>query len=483
VETLQITGAFYQAASPFILLSCFAMLAILMAASKSTRSPTTVFVLGNVSLAVTLGLLLGYVEVGEFLGGALVLSQLTIFLQALLLGFAWLLLLLTYFSHLRSNFFRPELLAVYFFVLLGMMVFCASYDLITLFVGLELSSIGLYTLVAYTRESRFSIEGGIKYLVLGSFASALLLFGFAFLYACTGTMELGEMVRQLASAKPSLWLLLGAAFTVFALGFKLALVPFQQWSPDAYEAAATNVTAFMTICVKIMVLSLLIKVLLLANEMFAAYWVYLLSTMAIASMLFGNIMALIQTSVKRMLAYSSIAHSGYMAIALSVMAPQNTLPNQALLFYLVSYALCSLLVFGVVLALEHKESDNIQLQDLKGLAQSRPWLAFALTTGMISFAGLPPTVGFIGKFFVFNAALKEGALGIVLCAVAASLISLFYYLRVPVMMYMHKPSAFVQENRTRVAAFPAGILACTWLAIIALGTVLPQVLFSLLKVL
>jgi NADH-quinone oxidoreductase subunit N len=375
------------------------------------------------------------------------------------------------------------LLAVYLLVVLGMLVFSASDDLVTLFVGLELSSIGLYTLVAYTRENRFSIEGGIKYLVLGSFATALLLFGFAFLYACSGTMQLPLMCARLSSAPASVWLFLGAGFTVSALAFKLALVPFQQWSPDAYEAAATNVTAFMTICVKIMVLSLLIKVLSLSSELVGAYWLSLLGTMAIASMLFGNVMALIQTSVKRMLAYSSIAHSGYMAIALSVLAPSNGFPAQALMFYVVSYALTSLLVFGILLALEHREGDNIQLQDLKGLAQRYPWLAFGLTTGMVSFAGLPPTVGFIGKFFVFNAALREGSLGIVLCAVLASVVSLFYYLRLPVMMYMHQPSRFVVENKNRVGLVSSAILVMAVMGILALGTVLPGALFAFLKAL
>lgn len=474
-------SAFYNAAMPIFVLTFFIIIGILLGSFKRSTSPGSVFALCNAAFLATLAAQIYYSQPGDFLGGALVVGKLSVFMQVILLGAAWVLSVLTYFSHLRRNFFRPELISVYFFVVLGMMVFCASEDLVTLFVGLEISSIGLYTLVGYTKETRFSLEGGIKYLVLGSFATAMLLFGFAFLYACSGSLRLPEMVHALSAMTPHLWLVLGASFTIFALGFKLALVPFQQWSPDAYEAAATNITGFMTICVKVMILSLLLKVLSWSSESLGAYWVYLLGAMALASMLYGNIMALIQSSVKRMLAYSSIAHSGYMAIALSVMEHTNPFPAQALLFYLISYALTSLLVFGVLLALETSEGDNIQLQDLKGLAHKYPWRALAITTGMVSFAGLPPTMGFLGKFFVFNAAIKEGYFGLVLCAVVASLISLFYYLRVPVMMYMHAPTRFVLDQKGRMPLVPASILFCVLIGIIAAGTVLPGALFGVLK--
>ncbi len=474
-------SSFYQAASPFLVLSVCALLILLSGVTKLAKNSCCIFVLTNIAFGATLLGVCCLSLPGRYLQDALVVTPLSIFLQLLLLGFAWLLAILTYFSHLRGDFFRSELVALYLFVLLGMMVFSSSEDLVSLFVGLEISSIGLYTLVGYTRVTRFSLEGGIKYLVLGSFATALLLFGFAFLYAVTGSLQLPVMMAAIASGQPSLWLTLGASFTIFALGFKLALVPFQQWSPDAYEGAATNITAFMTICVKIMVLSLLIKILGWVSESLGGTWVYVLGLMSVASMLFGNIMALIQSSIKRMLAYSSIAHSGYMAIALGVMEPGNSFPARALLFYLLSYALTSLLVFGIILSLEHRQGEAIQLNDLKGLAKRYPWLACGLTVGMLSFAGLPPTAGFLGKFFVFNAAVQEGHFGLVLCAVVASVISLFYYLHLVVMMYMHAPGKFVVENPNWISLVPRGILAGAGIGVLALGTILPGLVLALLQ--
>jgi len=275
------------------------------------------------------------------------------------------------------------------------------------------------------------------------------------------------------------WVRLGVLFALSGLGFKLGLAPFHLWAPDTYEAAPTGITALMATAVKVMVLVVVVR--FFAGSLGAVYEVWLPATtfLAMVSMIVGNVMALVQASVKRMLAYSSVAHSGYMAIALCALGgTSNDFPVAALLYYLIGYSIISLGAFSVLMWLENDQNDNLLIDDLAGLAKKHPWAAFAMAVFMFSFAGMPPTVGFMGKFFVFNAALSNQLYSLVIIGLVGSAISLFYYLRIIVRMYMSEPvrvAVALVPNRSWLVS---GILGTAVVANLALGTLLPEQLLK-----
>lgn len=479
-----VTSEFYLAALPVLILCFTCIVAMLQSVFKPISSPNAVFA---VMIAALIGALVA-VFVGTpavettYLAGAYLAGELGKFGQATILVIAAVVCVMYRDTFLKAKFFRGEISALFQMVVAGMLIMVASEDLITVFVGLELSSIGLYAIVGYLNPSRRSQEGAIKYFVLGSFAAALLLFGFALLYAGTGSMRLSEIVYAIPKLVDHHWIRLGVVFTVAGLGFKLALAPFHLWAPDTYEAAPTGITAFMATTVKVMILIVAMR--LFADGLAPLFdvWMPALMFTAIVSMILGNIMALVQTSLKRMLAYSSIAHSGYMAIAICALGGSSgDFPVAAILFYLVSYAIISLGAFGVLMWLESDANDNLLLDDLTGLAQKHPWAAFVLAVFMFAFAGMPPTVGFIGKFFVFNAALQNQLYGLVIIGVIGSSISLFYYLRVIVRMYMSDPVKVAVPLAPTRSVVISGVLAAAVVLTILLGTVLPGPVMKILR--
>ena len=365
-------------------------------------------------------------------------------------------------------------MSIFLMALMGTLVLVSADAVISAFIGLELSSIGVYALVGYVRVNRLSQEGAIKYLLLGAFGTALFLFGVALLYAGTGTMRISEMVAALSLSADEHWIRLGGLMTMVGLGFKLALAPFHLWAPDAYESAPTSITAFMATASKITILVLMLRFIAEGLSVMSDVWLPQLFFLAAVSMILGNVMALVQSSLKRMLAYSSVAHSGYMAVALCAMGSGgNVIPVSAVLFYLSIYSLVSLGAFFIIMWLESDGRDNLQLDDLAGMAKRHPWVCAALSIFMFAFSGLPPTAGFISKFFVFTVAIRADLVGLVLIGVLGSVISLFYYLRVIVKMYMNEPALAVepfQPNASRMMTAMVGSIA---VLIILFGTVLP----------
>jgi NADH-quinone oxidoreductase subunit N len=471
-----LTKDFYVAASPVLILSVGSMLAMLQAVFKPVKQPTAVLVVQAVTLLLALvASLLGTPAVEtSYLEGTYLAGSLAQFGQVTILVIAMIVALLFRETFNAARFFRGEISALFLMIVCGMLVMVSSEDLITLFVGLELSTIGLYAVVGYLNPTRRSQEGAIKYFVLGSFAAALLLFGFGLLYASTGSMRLSDIVEALPKLVDHNWVRLGVVFSLAGLGFKLALAPFHLWAPDTYEAAPTGITAFMATTVKAMILIVAMR--LFASGLTPIYdvWLPALMFLAMVSMILGNIMALVQTSLKRMLAYSSIAHSGYMAIAICALGGQSgSFPVAAILYYLVGYAIISLAAFAILMWLETDGNDNLMLDDLAGLAKTHPWAAFALAFCMFSFAGMPPTVGFMGKFFVFNAAISSHLFGIVIIGVIGSSISLFYYLRVIVKMYMSEPVKVALPLAPSRSFVITGLLGVALALALALGTVLP----------
>ncbi len=458
----------YLAAMPVLILSVASIIAMLQSVYVTIGSTKKVYVLCLVSLiAALISSATGFGRPAtSFLGGSYLSGELASFGQVLILVLAITATLLMRVTSVCKDFFRGEIVALFLMIVTGMIVLVSSNEMLSLFVGLELASIGLYALVGYITPTRLSQEAAIKYFVLGAFSTGFLLFGMALLYAFSGTMVLTEIVSKVAANITHPWVKVGALFTFVGIAFKLALVPFHMWAPDAYEGAPTGVTAFMATTVKVMMIIVAIRIIAPSMTGMVGLWEPALYFTAAASMLFGNLLALVQSSMKRMLAYSSIAHSGYMAVALAALGGSGEIPLDAVLFYLLSYCFISIGAFAVLMWLESKELSNIHLDDLNGLVNKYPVPAAVLSLFMISLAGLPPTAGFMAKFFVFGAAIGDNLITLVIIGVIGSCISLYYYLRVIVRMYMYDVG---EESVVQIQPVKSYVLASI-VAVCALAT-------------
>jgi NADH-quinone oxidoreductase subunit N len=480
-EVPQLTASFYGAALPIIILCSTGIVALLMAVSKSLASPRVQYWLNFGALLLSLLLVIRLYAISGaasemFLSGGFVSGRLGFFGQGAIIGIALVISLLMGEGYLKEKFFRGEIIALFHMVIAGMCTMVATDDLVTLFVGLEMASIGVYALIGYTNPTKLSQEGSIKYFVLGAVAAAILLFGFAFLYAATGTLRISEISSSIGKISGHSWVELGAILTIAGLGFKMALVPFHMWTPDAYEGSPTGLTAFMATAMKTMIMVAAIRMFENGLDGVHAVWLPVIGFMAAASLLFANIMALAQQSVKRMLAYSSIAHSGYMALALASMSggvSQYSVPS--ILFYLIGYVLVSLGAFAVIMWLENERCENIIVDDLTGLAKQHPYAATALALFMFSLGGMPPTVGFISKLYIFNSALSNNMIGLIVVAAIGSTISLYYYMRIIVRMFMMDSSPVLGALIKPVASkVTSGVVLVCAILIILFGTLLPE---------
>ena len=324
----------------------------------------------------------------------------------------------------------------------GMAFLSTASTLLTLFLGLEWFSISLYILCAIDRELVGSLEAGLKYLIVGGFGAAMLLFGSALVYGATGQLELhriAQAVEQQGLSHDAL-LVAGLALMIGGLGFKASAAPFHMWTPDVYEGAPTPVTAFMSAATKAVALVLMLRVLVTAFPQEAHLWTVTVAVIACASLAVGNLAALVQRNLKRMLAYSSISHAGFMLIAVSA---NNALGGRALLYYLIPYCAMSVGSFAVVAARERELNRPVDLDGLAGFGWERPLLGISMVAFMLGFAGFPLTGGFVGKFYVFSAAYDSGWTWLVIVGVAATAVSLYYYLGVIRAMYM-RPSEELQ---------------------------------------
>jgi NADH-quinone oxidoreductase subunit N len=418
-------------------------LAVLLAQAftpKGKRSPSVALSLAGLAAAFAAVLLLATGPGrGAVMAGALAADDLSLFLQALVLGIAAASVLLSP-SYLRTNGMeRGEYYALLLFSVVGMLGLVSSLELVSLFVALEIMSIALYGMAGMDRRRAESQESALKYFVTGAFASAFLLYGIALLYGVSGSTALDKVERAVAalSSPSSSLALLGAAMLLVGFGFKVASVPFHMWVPDVYEGAPTPATAFMSAGVKAAAFGALLRVFDSALPALASQWQPLVAALAIATMIVGNLGALAQPNLKRMLAYSSVAHAGYLLTGL-VAAP--VLAGEAMLFYLVAYAAANLGAFGTIAALTREGREPLSLRDVAGLSERRPALAAALAVFLISLTGIPVTAGFVGKFYVFGAAVAAGWVVLALVGVVMSVVSAYYYLRVVVVMYMREPA-------------------------------------------
>lgn len=331
-----------------------------------------------------------------------------------------------YLSFYRIN--RPEFYALLSFATMGMMVMANSTDLVVIFLGLEIMSVPLYVLAGFARRSLKSNEAGIKYFIMGSFASAFLLMGIAFIFGASGTTDLRRLVTDFGyvASHSGSYLYAGVALILVGFGFKVGIVPFHSWIPDVYQGAPTPVTAFFSVGPKAAGFAVLLRIFIFGfayvSIMAELFWV-----LAVLTMTIGNVLALRQDNIKRMLAYSSIAHAGYMTMAFAVGGPDAV---SAVIFYIVAYASFNLGAFAILTMLETRTGCQSDFSELVGFSKAHPYLTSVMALFMLALAGFPPTVGFVGKFYIFSAAVKSGFIWLAIIGVMNSFISVYYYLRV-----------------------------------------------------
>ena len=403
---------------------------------------------------------------GANTGGSVVADDFSLFFHALLLAIGILVVLLSP-SYLRATGIdRGEYYALLLFSIVGMLGLVSCLDLVSIFVALEIMSIALYGMAGMHRARIESQESAFKYFLTGAFSSAFFLYGVALVYGVTGSTGLERISRSLGALSPesSTVAVLGAGFLVVGFGFKVASVPFHMWAPDVYEGAPTTVTALMSAGVKAAAFGALLRVFLHGLPSLAGEWKPLLAVLAILTMIGGNLGALAQTNIKRMLAWSSVAHAGYLLTAL-VAAPATA--TEAVLFYLVAYAAVNLGGFGALAALARGGREPLSLSDVAGLADRRPALAAALTVFLISLTGVPVSAGFVGKFYLFTAAVSGGWVVLAVVGGLMSAVSAYYYLRVVVQMYMREPLA--DDDWGRVTPGSALALAVSVAVVLGLG--------------
>lgn len=367
--------------------------------------------------------------------GALAVGGYTAYFELLVLFAAAMTALMSVEYAADQGMAGAEYYALVMFAALGMMLMASGDDLIVIFLGLETMSIAVYALAGFMRRDARSNEAALKYFLLGAFSTGFLLYGIAFTYGATGSIKLEAIEAALSRpATDNAMLLTGAGLLLIGFGFKVAAVPFHMWTPDAYEGAPTPVTALMAVGVKAAAFAGFMRIFMVHLGPLGPQWTMVLWVMAALTMTVGNLVALVQTNIKRMLAYSAIAHAGYILVGMTALASPRA--GGAILYYLLGYAFTNLGAFAVVIALERRGVEGDLITDYRGLAARHPVLAAAMALFLFSLTGIPPLAGFVGKFYIFSAALNAGLVGLVIIAVINSVISAYYYISVIVAMYV-----------------------------------------------
>jgi len=438
--------------------------ALLVTAGLGVRRVTGPFALAVGGLGAALGSVLALWNAGPHdaaFGNMLVMDRAALYMSAVVLTAAFLSALYSWQYLRRAPAPAAEYYALLLLAALGMLIMASTDNLLVMFLGLEVLSVSLYVLAGITRDWLRSLEAALKYFLLGAFSTGFILYGIAFLYGATGSLDLvaiGSGGREIAAAGeggPVLMLLVGLGLTLVGLAFKVAAVPFHWWAPDVYEGAPTPITGFMAVGTKAVAFLFLLRLVTVSfGDVLVARWTMILAVMALLSMVVGNLLALVQRNIKRMLAYSSVAHAGYLLVAV---AAGSDLGTGALMFYFASYLLTTLGAFGVAsLVAETTDGgdEGYGLLRYAGLGRTHPILAAAMSIFMFSLIGIPPTAGFVGKYFIFQAAIQRALEGntvfLVLAVVGllTSVVSAAYYLRVLVYMYMQEPDGAPALVRT-----------------------------------
>jgi len=451
-----------QAILPLLVLSVWAcaLLLIDLFIAREHKGWTA----GLAALGLVVSLVLVIARVGEAVsgfGGMVIVDDFANFVSCLLLfsGLAAVALAYDYLN--RMGIEHGEYYVLLLFSIAGMMLMGMSGDLIMVFLALELLSIPLYVLAGIAVPRLTSEEAAIKYFLLGAFSSGFFVFGTALVYGSTGSTSLKTIAEVIGAGNYDLTLLLaGAGLILVGLSFKVAVVPFHMWTPDVYQGAPSAVTAFMAVGAKAAGFAALLRIFTLVMPSISLNLTPILWALSALTMILGNVVAIAQRNIKRMLAYSSIAHAGYILMALVPYGnPAVSADSVAsALFYLVAYALTNFAAWAVVIALEQRGEKGLELSDYAGLGRKQPALAAVMTVAMLSFTGVPPTIGFVGKFYLFRTVIEGGFIGLALIGVLTSLVSAYYYLRVVVIMYMQEGEPAVRrENWLDATGFISAI--------------------------
>jgi NADH-quinone oxidoreductase subunit N len=472
---------------PEITLAVFAIAVILLdlgVRQKSALSWVSIaglLIAGGVSMAMWGG------NYSPQFTNMLAVDDFAMFFNVLFAGIAILVVLATTDYASKFERFQGEYYALILLSTLGMMLMAAAADLISLYVSVELTSISLYVLVSFLKDKK-STEASLKYLLLGAIASAVLLYGMALVFGFTGETQLGAIANALQTMKlnsiiSSPALLMGIVLLVAGFGFKIAAVPFQMWVPDVYEGAPTPITAYLSVGSKAAGFAIILRVFYSAfgtPEWLTANWGMIFAVLSVISMTIGNIVAIPQTNIKRMLGYSSIAQAGYLMVGLAALgfAPAASVDGQSgVLFFLASYALTNLGAFIAIIAITNQINSD-EIADFAGMGKRAPLLALALTFCLISLIGIPPAAGFMAKFFLFRAAVVNDLLWLVVIAVLNSVISAYYYLRVVKVMWLGEPAS---PGKVPSSGAPRFALFICALGVLLLG-IIPGLVMQLAEI-
>jgi NADH-quinone oxidoreductase subunit N len=440
------------ALAPVLVLSVFAMLVLVLDLWGGRNKSLLVFTSLVGLLMTAISAFAKHPIPAYSFNDSYIVDHLSLFFICIFTISSALAILLSVEYNEREGIRAGEYYALILFCTVGMILLASSTDMIMIFLGIEIVSICLYVLAGIRRSDHRSNEAALKYFLLGAFATGFLLYGMTLVYGSTGSTNLFKIaeVVQNSSAQSNPLLLMGLVLLVIGFGFKVASAPFHMWAPDVYQGAPTPVTAFMAVGPKAAAFAAFFRVFAEAFPEMSPSWEMLLSIIAVLSMFVGNLGAIMQTNIKRMLAFSSISHAGY--ILMAVIA-KSSLGSSSMLFYMLTYTFMTFGIFGIIIILGRKGEENLEIQNYSGLAYKHPVIALSMTIFLLSLGGLPPFAGFVAKFYLFSAAIQEGLLTLVIIAVLNSAISFYYYLKVVVFMYMKEPEAEFNISLTPMTLF------------------------------
>lgn len=477
METLVMPAINFAAIMPETILSIVAMVLLLLNVFVPGEQKAYLAYLSFIGIVVAFfSVVSGWnapLALQEGFNGSVLQDNFSLFFKAIFLVSAGLAVLISDHYMVKEECNHGELYPLILFATAGMMLMASGTDLMTIFLGLEVLSVSLYVLAGFNRSDIKSNEAGLKYFLLGAFSTGFLLYGMALTYGATGTTKIAKIAAAAAmdgALAGNPMFVVGMLLMAVGFSFKIAAAPFHMWTPDVYEGAPTPMTAFMSAGPKAAGFAAFIRVLVVAMPTLKADWSDLLWILAVLTMTVGNIIALSQNNIKRMLAYSSIAHAGYALVGFTAGNGEGT---AGILFYMLSYAFMNIGAFAIIILVGKKGEPNNNVEDYAGFGVKHPVLAMVLALFLFSLAGMPPTAGFVGKFYLFSAALKSGYVWLVVIGVLNSAASVYYYLRVMVYMYMKDPV----EEFDWMKLSPAVLLSIT---ISVVGVIVPGVVPSII---
>lgn len=477
METIAMPAINFAAIMPEMILSVVAMVLLLINVFVPSEQKAYLGYMSLIGIIVTfVSVVSGWNSPQAGFNGAVLQDNFALFFKGIFLISAFLTILITdqYLQREECNW--GEMYPLILFATVGMMLMASGTDLMTIFLGLEVLSVTLYILAGFNRNNVKSNEAGLKYFLLGAFSTGFLLYGMALTYGSTGTTRIAgiaEQVMQNGAVLANPMLLVGMLMMAVGFSFKVAAAPFHMWTPDVYEGAPTPMTAFMSVGPKAAGFAAFMRVLLVALPALRADWSMLLWVLAVLTMTVGNITALYQNNIKRMLAYSSIAHAGYVLVGFTA---GNAVGTAGVMFYMLSYAFMNIGAFAIIVMVGKKGEDNNNVSDYAGFGFKHPVLGMCMSIFLFSLAGIPPAAGFIGKFYLFSGAIQAGYVWLAIIGVLNSAASVYYYLRVMVYMYMKDPA----EEFDWLKVSPA-IALCVILAVagVLIPGIVPGTLLSL----